>query len=387
MLMAVLSGEVSFEKNHKRAIWTLTRISEIKKTLYKKIGIIGGGIFGSTIAIELANQGYNVTLFERKKNVLEEASSINQYRVHAGYHYPRSSQTALDCKLSLSSFEKTYKQAIVSRNAGVKHYYAIASKASMTNAEEYLAFMDTIGLPYKIIKPIRGTDLMVEVEENIFDPAKLVSIVKTRLKGAGVELHLGKPAAGGDLKEFDFTIIATYANINDWSNDKRKYQYEICEKPVLKLPDDYRKKSIVIMDGPFMCIDPFGNSDLHVMGNVVHAIHHSNIGYKPFIPSGYKNLLNRGVIKNPSITNIDKFIESAGQFFPDIHKAKHIGSMYTIRAVMPDRDKDDARPTLVDWMGEKRLMVFSGKICTCVNAAKSVLKYIEDRIKVNAAES
>jgi hypothetical protein len=385
MLIAVLSETASFDKNHQRAIWALTRIIEIKKTLYKNVGIIGGGIFGSTIAIELANQGYNVTLFERHKNVLEEASSINQYRVHAGYHYPRSSQTALDCKMSLSSFEKTYKQSIVSKRVGIKHYYAIASQASVTSPEEYISFMDTIGLLYKKIKPIQGTDMMVEVEENIYDPAKLVSIVKTRLKGAGVELRLGKAAVEDDLKKFDFTIIATYANINDWCNDKRDYQYEICEKPVLKLPDDYRMKSIVIMDGPFMCIDPFGNSDLHVMGNVVHAIHHSNIGHEPIIPVGYESLLNRGVIRSPSITKIDKFVESARQFFPDIHQAKHIGSMYTIRAVLPDRDKDDARPTLVDWISEKRLMVFSGKICTCVNAAKSVLKCIEDRIMADDA--
>lgn len=386
MLIAVLNETASFDKNHQRAIWVLTRIFEIKKTLYKNIGIIGGGIFGSTIAIELASQGYNVTLFERHENVLEEASSINQYRVHAGYHYPRSSPTALECKVSLSSFEKTYKQSIVSKRSDIKHYYAIASQASMTTPEEYITFMDTIGLPYKKVKPIQGTDMMVEVEEKIFDPAKLVSIVKTRLKGAGVELRLGKTAIEDDLKGFDFTIIATYANINDWCIDKREYQYEICEKPVLKLPDRYRMKSIVIMDGPFMCIDPLGNSDLHVMGNVVHAIHHSNIGYKPIIPVGYESLLNKGIISSPSITKIDKFIESATQFFPDIHQAKHIGSMYTIRAVLPNREKDDARPTLVNWIGEKRLMVFSGKICTCVNAAKAVLKCIEDQINVDTAE-
>lgn len=380
MLMAVLSETASFNKNHQRAIWALTKIFEIKKFLYKNIGIVGGGIFGCTIAIELANQGYNVTLFERNENVLEEASSINQYRVHAGYHYPRSSSTAIECSASLSSFEKTYNQSIVSKGTGIKHHYAIASKASMTTPEEYITFMDKIGLPYKKVKPIQGTDMMVEVEEKIFDPDKLVSIVKTRLKGAGVELRLGKAAVEDDLKVYDFAIIATYANINDWCIDKQEYQYEICEKPVLKLPDRYRLKSIVIMDGPFMCIDPLGNSDLHVMGNVVHAIHHSNIGYKPIIPAGYESLLNKGVIGSPSITKIDKFIDSAKQFFPDIHQAVHIGSMYTIRAVLPNREKDDARPTMVDWIGEKRLMVFSGKICTCVNAAKSVLKYIEDRI-------
>jgi len=380
MLTAVLSETASFDKNHRRALWATTQISKIKKAFYKNIAIVGGGIFGSTIAIELANRGHNVVLYERHEGLLEEASSINQYRVHEGYHYPRSSATALECKASASGFIKYYRQSIVPKKAGIKHYFAIASQASMTDSKQYIAFMDTIGLPYKKVKPIPGTDLMVEVDEHIFDPANLTSIVKNRLKGAGVELQLGKATTEDDLKGFDFTIIATYANLNDWCVDKRNYQYELCEKPVLKLPDVYRMKSIVVMDGPFMCIDPLGNSDLHVMGNVVHAIHHTNIGHKPAVPNGYENLLNKGVIRNPSITNIDKFIESARKYFPDIDKAEHIGSMYTIRTVLPYKEKDDARPTLVEWIGDNRLMVFSGKICTCVSAAKSVLKSIADRI-------
>jgi hypothetical protein len=380
MLAAVLSGTVSFDKNHRMALWVTTQISKIKKTLYPNIGIVGGGIFGSTTAIELANQGYNVTLYERHESLLEETSSINQYRVHQGYHYPRSSATASECYDSASSFIKYYKQSIVPKMSGIKHHYAIASQASMTDPEEFITFMDAIGLPYKYVTPLQGTDLMVEVEENIFDPAKLISIVKNRLKGAGIELRLGKTATEDDLKAFDFNVIATYANLNDWCIDRREYQYELCEKPILKLPNVYHKKSIVVMDGPFMCIDPLGSSDMHVIGNVVHAIHHTNVGYKPVVPDVYKNLLNKGIVKKPSITNIDKFIEAAREFFPDIDQAHHIGSMYTIRTVLPNREKDDARPTLVEWIDDNRLMVFSGKICTCVSAAKTILKNIEGRI-------
>lgn len=380
MLAAVVGETVSFDKNHRRAMWVTTRISEIKKAIYKNVAIIGGGIFGSTIAIELANQGCNVVLYERHENLLEEASSINQYRVHEGYHYPRSIETVLECQASVSDFIRHYRQSIVPKRVGIKNYYAIASKASVTNPEQYIAFMDAIGLPYKKVKPMQGTDLTVEVEENIYDPAILASIVKRRMIGAGVELRLGRVATENDLVDADFTVIATYANLNDWRIDKREYQYEICEKPVLKLPESYRKKSIVIMDGPFMCIDPLGSSDLHVMGNVVHAIHHRNIGYKPIVPDGYKNLLNKGLVRSPSITNINKFIESARQFFPNIDRAQHIGSMYTIRTVLPYKENDDARPTLVEWIGNNRLTVFSGKICTSISAARTVLKCIQDKI-------
>ena len=161
------------------------------------------------------------------------------------------------------------------------------------------------------------------------------------------------------------------------TEDKQKdYQFELCEKPVVKLPKQYKNKSVVIMDGPFMCIDPLGDTGLHVMGNVVHAIHSTNVGKFPEYDSKFDGLLNKGIVKNPSITNIDKFIDSAKKFFIDIDKSEHIGSMYTIRTVLPNKDKDDARPTLVEKPDDKTFTIFSGKIGTCVSAAEEILEYI-----------
>ena len=130
------------------------------------------------------------------------------------------------------------------------------------------------------------------------------------------------------------------------------------------------------MDGPFMCIDPLGDTDYHVMGNVVHAIHSTNIGKFPEYDSKFDDLLNKGIVKNPSITNIDKFIESAKKFFVDIEKSEHIGSMFTFRTVLPNRDSDDARPTLVEKPSDKVFNIFSGKIGTCVSAAEELLEYV-----------
>ena len=157
---------------------------------------------------------------------------------------------------------------------------------------------------------------------------------------------------------------------------QRDYQFELCEKPVIELPKQYKNTSVVIMDGPFMCIDPLGDSGLHVMGNVVHAIHSTNVGRFPEYDEKFDELLNKGIVENPSITNIDKFIESAKTFFVDIDKAKHIGSMFTFRTVLPNRDKDDARPTLVENPTDKIFNVFSGKIGTCVSSAEKLMECI-----------
>ena len=131
------------------------------------------------------------------------------------------------------------------------------------------------------------------------------------------------------------------------------------------------------MDGPFFCVDPYANTDLHVMGNVVHAIHRSNTGLYPEIPEEYKPLLNKGIVRNPPITNIKKFMEVAKTFMPEIEGAEHVGSMYTVRTVLPNVDHTDERPTLVSKIGDKIIHVFSGKIGNCVEAAEEVLKIVK----------
>lgn len=56
------------------------------------IALAGAGIYGATVAIRLAEHGHHVRRFD-PLGILRAASAINQYRVHAGYHYPRSLET------------------------------------------------------------------------------------------------------------------------------------------------------------------------------------------------------------------------------------------------------------------------------------------------------
>ena len=217
-------------------------------------------------------------------------------------------------------------------------------------------------------------DLTVEVKELLFNPDKLRKICWDKLNKYDVDVQLDTEFLNSD--EYDYVVNSTYANLNQLlTEDKQKdYQFELCEKPVIKLPEQYKNKSVVIMDGPFMCIDPLGDTGYHVMGNVVHAIHHTTVGKFPIYDSKFDELLNKGIVKNPSITNIDKFIESAKKFFVDIDKAEHIGSMFTFRTVLPNKEKHDARPTLVEKSTDGMFSLFSGKIGTCVNAAEEILE-------------
>lgn len=375
MLLKVIYGGVDFTFNRQVTLNAVKISESVRKQIYPKALVVGGGIFGSTAAISLSNNGYYVELHEALDDIMKCATGINQYRLHRGYHYPRSKETAKGCQKGLKSFEKKYSDSILKKD--IKHLYAIATKNSLVTSDEYLDFLNDIDLSYKTINSLPNTDLTIEVEEGLFDHNILKTLVETKLKSSNVNVKFNTTTKTSDLKKYDIVVIATYSRLNDLLGNKKQYQFEVCEKPVVKLPPRYKNKSIVIMDGPFMCLDPYGYTDYHVLGNVVHAIHETNIGYTPNI-SYLKEYLNKGIIKNPKYTNIKQFIETGKQFFEDFDQLEHIGSLYTIRTVLKDRDHDDARPTLVNYEGDNIYTLFSGKIDTCVEASKELLTIIKN---------
>jgi hypothetical protein len=346
------------------------------------VAVVGGGIFGSTAAIFAARAGHTVTLYEEKSDVLQAASAINQYRLHRGYHYPRSSETARSAIEAEKSFGVEYADAVID---GGRHLYAIAKENSLVSGKEFLAFCDAHGLSYNMVSiPEIVTPEMIEfVIEGVearFDPDLLRTAVKKKLADAGVTVLLNTHAGVDIESKYDQIILAAYAGLNaavsEFTGELAEYQYEICEKPVVKLPEAFGQTDLVIMDGPFMCVDPLGTSGLYVLGNVVHAIHATNIGAKPDVPELIKPMLNAGIIKNPSVTNFDAFIASGTPYIPMLKDAVHVGSMFTVRTVLPRIEKTDARPTLVTMVDDKYIKIFSGKIGNCVLAAQEAVSLI-----------
>ena len=377
MLIAVFEDYTAKSFN-KDVTMNATYLSEeVRKVMYPKALVVGGGIFGSTAAVSLANNGYDVEIHEKQSDIMMCASNINQYRLHKGYHYPRSSDTALECNKGLKTFKRKYEQSVL--NGSIEHYYCIASEDSLISSEEYLEFLDEHRLNYKIVDSIKNTDLTVKVEEELFDSQVLRQSVKKKLFANNINIKINHKSDKKSFNLYDVIVFATYSNINQYLNKKINYQFEVCEKPVVKLSDRYKNKSIVVMDGPFMCLDPYGTTDYHVLGNVVHAIHETNIGTAPIIKNKkLSNYINKGIIYQPDITNIDKFIETGERFFDDFSNLEHIGSMFTVRAVLKDREHDDARPTLVEKHGDNMFTLFSGKIDTCVDASNELIKMIGD---------
>ena len=75
-----------------------------------KIAIIGGGFYGVYLAYKLSkNKKIKVDLFEKNNLILKETAIRNQYRLHTGYHYPRSLETIQQTILGYKNLKKNSK--------------------------------------------------------------------------------------------------------------------------------------------------------------------------------------------------------------------------------------------------------------------------------------
>lgn len=345
----------------------------------KKVAVIGGGIFGTTAAIHASRAGYEVHLFERRDGLLRSASGINQYRLHRGYHYPRSPETVESVIAAEKLFLEEYGASLVAHGRNI---YGIARQNSKTSPEDFVAFCDRHKLAYKKISAAglvneKNVPLCLEVEESWYDPALLRSIVEERVQKSEIFVHLATMVGPGDLIQFDKVIVAAYAGMNGVIPQKRElYQYELCEKPVVSLPKEFGLTGIVVVDGPFMCVDPLGSSGSFVLGNVVHAIHTTSIGYEADIPAHLASYVDAGIVRDPRHSKFDLFIETGKEYIPILKDAKHLGSMFTVRTVLPNLEKTDARPTIVTALDEKYIKIFSGKVGNCVEAAHRAVELL-----------
>jgi hypothetical protein len=339
-----------------------------------KIAVAGAGIYGATVAIRLAERGHHVTLFD-PLGVMLAASAINQYRVHSGYHYPRSPETITETLQARQEFVAAFAPAIV-RNS--RHYYAVPREGSRTRPEEYEQIMSSHGLRLRACQPewmnFEYIERCYEVDENIYDPDLLRSLIESRLAALHIKFEQRQflREVRGD---YDFVIWATYG-MGPSQETFKIAKYQVAEKILIELPSQLQGVALVVVDGPFTAFDPYGTSHLSLFGSAKHTNHWSTTEPNVPIPAPYSDLLNRTEFVPVANTRFEVMRDDCSLSVPAAKHAKYLGSRFTIRVVEDNPDQDrrilyvrDGRP------GE--IHIFSGKVVSAVKAARLVCDKIE----------
>jgi hypothetical protein len=344
----------------------------------RNIAVVGAGIFGCEIALALDSVGFDVELFEEADSIMSKASWVNQYRLHRGYHYPRSASTIKQTHSSTKQFEAKYQEAVMKNS---QNLYGVSNNETLTSPDEYLSILDQYGLNYKKHHDLRmeNLDLLVEVDENLYNPYLLRNMFIRSLKDSNVNLRLQSRFEASLIKNFDQVVLCTYANNGDFINQinplkKTINRYQLVEKIIIE-NEKIKDLSLVILDGPFCSIDPLGTTGTTVVGHVRSAVHG--------VEESYSNPWSTGIPRLSS--KKDEILREVSGFVPDIVNSNYLESMWAVRCV-PGQNKNDDRPTYCKKVDEKTILVFSGKISTCVMVANEVVDMLLQPY-VNAASA
>jgi len=338
-----------------------------------KVAVAGAGIYGATIAIRLAEQGHRVHLFD-PLGILQAASAINQYRIHAGYHYPRSPETISETLEARGEFIEAFGPAIV-RNSS--HYYAIPAQGSLTAPDAFEQVMDRFKLPYNLARPrwmdSSFIDRCYEVDEQIYDPEVLRDLVTERIESLSIPFE--KRAFTREMRDdYDFVVWATYG-LGPSRGLFKSAKYQVAEKILIQLPPELHGIALVVIDGPFTAFDPYGNSARSLFGSAKNTNHWTTTDATEPVPQLYANLLNRPTFEPVPFSRFEEMRKDSALAVPASKDAMYLGSRFTMR-VVENNPAEDRRTLYVSEPDPGELHVFSGKVVSAVKAARIVCERI-----------
>ncbi len=338
-----------------------------------KIAVAGAGIYGATAAIRLRELGHQVDLFD-PLGVMGAASAINQYRVHAGYHYPRSPETIREVTEARREFVQEFAPAIVKNS---RHYYAIPKEKSLTSPDAYEAAMQKYDLPLRHCRPhwmdFAFIDRCYEVEESIYDPDVLRQLLEERFQARGIKLQQREFNAG--LRpDYDWVVWATYG-LGPSKGFFKVAKYQVAEKMLIELPRELQGVALVVVDGPFTAFDPYGNSSRSLFGSAKNTNHWTTTNPDDPIPATYRGILNGREFLPVPFTRFEAMRADCCLSVPSAQNAVYIGSRFTIR-VVEDNPESDRRTLYVRDGARGEIHIFSGKVVSAVLAARIVCQRI-----------
>ena len=317
----------------------------------KKALVIGAGIHGSTIAIELAKKEYIVTLLDSKADILMGTSSATHNRLHLGYHYPRSLSTAKECMKGYGYFVKNLSDCLTFPD----FYYAIERHQSKLNAKQYKDAMEEFGLecitgwPEDYFLNRNNIEECFKVKEACFDLWKLKDLLKKQFSEFKIdeiynfEIKKAKINKNNNIELLsahkssinttaDLIINCTYTYTNNiqkaFSVDSDITTYKFEDTGIAVVESDLIIPALTVMDGPFITILPY-------VGKKNHYLVYDKLNSVLKIETGtiYNN--------NPIINiNWNKMLEHGMKYYPFFESLKYKYSLFGNRPILLEKNDD-----------------------------------------------
>lgn len=369
--------------------------------------IIGGGFYGLYSATVLAEAGAKVIVLERDANCFARASYVNQARIHLGFHYPRSLQTAKKTASYFTRFNRDYDFCV---NSGFNKIYAIATSFSYTNPRQFEQFCEAAGIPCRRVPeaPLFNSQYIAasyETTEYTYDARMLCEHLEKQLKQVPnaqviTSARLDEVASGngryrlllkdGRCFETSRVLNATYASINQVNSlfgaEEFAIKYELCEVILCDVDTRLADYGITVMDGPFFSIMPFGHTGKHSLTSVAYTPHLTSYTTRPRFPcqdrisnctSADLANCNHCAARPKSAWPYMSLL--ARKYLNPEFEFSYSNSLFAVKSILLASELDDSRPTVIRRNEGTPLFrsVLSGKINTVYDLRQDLLDDLE----------
>jgi len=287
-----------------------------------KIAIVGAGFYGVYIAYKLSqNEKFKIDLFEKNASILKETAIKNQYRLHIGYHYPRSLETIYQTISGYREFKMEFKRFLYFPK---NNFYLIHSK-SLISYNNYKKIFKKLNLEFKEInkKKIRNYIFENEIDgvlntgegvillENLFYFLKKKILNKVKIYTLSnilkIDSRYGNIFSENNVFQgYDFVINTTYTDPNlGLDKDKFKLKYELTG--MVKLKNPYKNPlGLTIVDGKYCSLYP-QNKFYSTISSVEYTPIIKSKIYEKILVS--KRLIDKKKIINQIINDARKYIK------------------------------------------------------------------------------
>ena len=355
--------------------------------------IIGAGIYGLYLANIQELKFKRKLIIEIDDGSFKRASFINQARLHNGYHYPRSFQTASDAHSFFKKFNDEFSYAV---NSSFKNIYAIAKNESLTKAKDFEKVCAEIDIPLKKENPDDYfKSNMVEAAYSTLEYTFDVNLIKEHLindlKDKNADISYSTFVKEVSISEGNYELLlntneivetpvvinTTYSSINCVNNlfnvPLLDIKYELCEVALGKANEELQKYSFTIMDGSFFSTMPFAKGDIYSLTSVHYTPHETCYEKLPSFKCQEKNencsckqLCNCNNCKNKPQSMHREMEDLFESFLLDKFKFDYDKSIYAIKPIMKCCENDDARPTIIKKYHTNPTFIscLSGKVST-----------------------
>jgi|TARA_B100002003_G_C14150811_1_gene553481 nucleoside-diphosphate-sugar epimerase len=325
--------------------------------MVRNVLVIGAGIHGITMAVELAKGGHDITIIDSKDDMLKGASHASHNRIHLGYHYPRSKETAEECRRGYSYFVEHFKDCLLFPD----FYYVIAKKDSNVSAKQYKSAMENLNLECNSIWPEEKflnrekIEDSFKVKEACFDIDKIQGKFKKKFKELGIKEIYDFEIQNASITEknkvrltsskskeinvdVDLIINCTYTYSNNVQKAFSVFEdltpYKIEDTEVAVVESSEKIPALTVMDGPFSTILPYAGKENHyLVYDKINSV----------IKQEYSVMAKPMKINK---TNWPKMQKHGLEYYPFFKNLKYKYSLYGSRPISV-KTKDDSRTTKI----------------------------------------